>query len=97
MTPAVAVGMCMGIAGLVTVLCAWQVRDADKRREIAEDLLAGADARAARLQDTVDRQAALIEEMRAHLADTSDGWVTYQRSRQYRALTAVQVIKVWEN
>ena len=97
MTPAVAVGMCMGIAGLVTVLCAWQVSDADKRREIAEDLLAGADARAERLQATVDRQAALIEEMRAHLADTSDGWVTYQRSRQYRAVTAVQVIKVWEN
>ncbi len=97
MTPAVAVGVCMGIAGLVVALCAWQVRDAEKRLEIGDELLSQADARAARLQATVNEQAQVIEQLRAHLADTSDGWVTYQRSRNYRAPTAVQVIKVWEN
>lgn len=97
MTAAVAVGLCMGIAGLVVVLCAWQVRDAEKRREIAEDLLAGAEARARRLQGTVTEQATLIAEMRRHIEDTSDGWVTYQRSQGYRAVTAVQVIRMWMN
>lgn len=97
MTPAVAVGMCIGIAGLVVVLCAWQVRDAEKRMEIAEDLLANAEGRVWRLRQTVDQQAQVIDQLRAHLADTSDGWVTYQRSHEYRAPTAVQVIRVWAN
>lgn len=87
----------MGITGLVAVLCAWQVRDAEKRTEIAEDLLANAEGRVWRLRQTVDQQAQVIDQLRAHLADTSDGWVTYQRSREYRAPTAVQVIRVWAN
>ena len=95
MTPAV--GLCFGIIGTVVVLCFWMLHDADKRQEISEDLLSQADARVARLQAAVDEQAQVIDALRAHLADTSDGWVTYQRSRGYRAPTAVQVIKVWEN
>ena len=97
MTPAVAVGICFGITGTVVTLCFWMLHDADKRMEIGDELLSQADARAARLQATVNEQAQVIEPLRAHLADTSDGWVTYQRSRGYRAPTAVQVIKVWEN
>lgn len=38
MSPAaVVVGMCVGIAGLVTVLCAWMAHDADQRRAVAEE------------------------------------------------------------
>ena len=97
MTPAVAVGLCLGITGTVVTLCFWMLHDADKRAEVGEELLRQADARAARLQATVNEQVTVIEALRAHLADTSDGWVTYQRSRDYRAPTAVQVIRVWEN
>ena len=97
MTPAVAVGLCFGITGTVVTMCFWLLRDVYNRIEIGEELLGQADARAAHLQATVNEQATVIDALRAHLADTSDGWVTYQRSRGYRAPTAVQVIRVWEN
>jgi len=96
MTGSVVVGMCMGIAGLVVVLCAWMVHESERRLEIVEELLASADARAARFQDIAEKQAELIDDMNRHIADVSEGWVTYQRSHNYKAIAPVQVIKIWE-
>lgn len=57
MSPAsVAVGMCIGIAGLVTVLCAWMAHDADQRRVAAEEEAADA---VARLR-VVERELAMV-------------------------------------
>lgn len=57
----VAVGMCIGIAGLVTVLCAWMAHDADQRRVAAEEEAAEL---AARLR-VVERELATVNECEA--------------------------------
>lgn len=90
-------GMCLGISALVALVCDYQVRQAERRADAAEDVLAEKEMERVRLDVLCRKQERLIEDMRRHIDETADGWVTYQRTQGYRAAQAVQVIKVWIN
>lgn len=94
---AVAVGMCIGISVLVVMVSGFQVRQAERRAGEAEALLQQRTREADELDVLCRKQGRLIQDMRAHIEETGNAWVVYQRERRFRPLTAVQVIKVWEN
>jgi hypothetical protein len=94
---AVVVGMCIGIAGLVALVCDALVRQAERRAAQAEAELAAAMQERVRLDVVCRKQERLIEDMRRHIDETADGWVTYQRRTGYKAVVPVQVVKVWMN
>ena len=94
---AVVVGVCIGISVLVTVLCGLQVRQAERRADAAEELLRQTARQADELDVLCRKQGRLIQDMRAHIEETGNAWVVYQREHRFRPLTAVQVIRVWEN
>lgn len=90
MTAAGAVIVCLGITALVTVLAGWITYDAERRLEDVE-------AQNRRQHDMLQQQAELIDDMNRHIADVSEGWVTYQRSHKYKAIAPIQVIELWGN
>lgn len=98
---ALVVGMCVGITGLVTVLCAWMAHDADQRRAVAETLLAETEAR---LRETelsmVNCQRAMVNEREAGAGGEVVLWTEWSGWKGWIAAQTVvdgHRILVWFN